>query len=280
MAKGLGRGFESLIPTDIVEDDFDITLSEDSSKSQLTELDLTKITPETDQPRKDFSEEALAALADSIREHGILQPIVVVAEGNKYKIVAGERRYRASKMAGLEKIPAIIRTLDAQNQLELSIIENAQREDLNAIEMATAYAKLKNQFNLQPEEIAKRVGKSTSSVINTMRLLNLPDEVKHAMVEHKLTEGVMRPLISADPEMVKKILPMIIEEGWTARKVERYIAERKKKSSANLLKTNVYLHQENELSEKYAAKVRVRGRSVTFACKNEEELQRLLARLQ
>lgn len=280
MAKGLGRGFESLIPTDIVEDDFDITLSEDSSKSQLTELDLAKITPETDQPRKDFSEEALAALADSIREHGVLQPIVVVAEGNKYKIVAGERRYRASKMAGLEKIPAIIRTLDAQNQLELSIIENAQREDLNAIEMATAYAKLKNQFNLQPEEIAKRVGKSISSVINTMRLLNLPDEVKHAMVEHKLTEGVMRPLISADPEMVKKILPMIIEEGWTARKVERYIAEHKKKSSANLLKNNVYLHQENELSEKYAAKVRVRGRSVTFACKNEEELQRLLARLQ
>lgn len=280
MAKGLGRGFESLIPTDIVEDDFDITLSEDSSKSQLTELDLAKIMPETDQPRKDFSEEALAALADSIREHGVLQPIVVVAEGNKYKIVAGERRYRASKMAGLEKIPAIIRTLDAQNQLELSIIENAQREDLNAIEMATAYAKLKNQFNLQPEEIAKRVGKSISSVINTMRLLNLPDEVKHAMVEHKLTEGVMRPLISADPEMVKKILPMIIEEGWTARKVERYIAEHKKKSSANLLKNNVYLHQENELSEKYAAKVRVRGRSVTFACKNEEELQRLLARLQ
>ena len=280
MAKGLGRGFESLIPTDIVEDDFDITLSEDSSKSQLTELDLAKITPETDQPRKDFSEEALAALADSIREHGVLQPIVVVAEGNKYKIVAGERRYRASKMAGLEKIPAIIRTLDAQNQLELSIIENAQREDLNAIEMATAYAKLKNQFNLQPEEIAKRVGKSISSVITTMRLLNLPDEVKHAMVEHKLTEGVMRPLISADPEMVKKILPMIIEEGWTARKVERYIAEHKKKSSANLLKNNVYLHQENELSEKYAAKVRVRGRSVTFACKNEEELQRLLARLQ
>ena len=280
MAKGLGRGFESLIPTDIVEDDFDITLSEDSSKSQLTELNLTKIMPETDQPRKDFSEEALAALADSIREHGVLQPIVVVAEGNKYKIVAGERRYRASKMAGLDKIPAIIRTLDAQNQLELSIIENAQREDLNAIEMATAYAKLKNQFNLQPEEIAKRVGKSTSSVINTMRLLNLPDEVKHAMVEHKLTEGVMRPLISADPEMVKKILPMIIAEGWTARKVERYIAEHKKKSSVNLLKTNVYLHQENELSEKYAAKVRVRGRSVTFACKNEDELQRLLARLQ
>ena len=268
MAKGLGRGFESLIPTDIVEDDFDITLSEDSSKSQLTELDLTKIMPESDQPRKDFSEEALAALADSIREHGVLQPIVVVAEGNKYKMV------------GLEKIPAIIRTLDAQNQLELSIIENAQREDLNAIEMATAYAKLKNQFNLQPEEIAKRVGKSTSSVINTMRLLNLPDEVKHAMVKHKLTEGVMRPLISADPEMVKKILPMIIEEGWTARRVERYIAEHKKKSSANLLKTNVYLHQENELSEKYAAKVRVRGRSVTFACKNEDELQRLLARLQ
>ena len=196
--RGLGRGFDSLIPTDIVENDFDITASQDAKESQLIELDLSLIVPDEDQPRKDFSEEALAALANSIREHGVLQPIVVVKDGAKYKIVAGERRYRASKLAGLEKIPAIIRTLDAQNRLELSIIENAQREALNAIEMATAYAKLKNQFNLSQAEIAVRVGKSESSIVNTMRLLNLPDEVKHAMIEHNLTEGVMRPLISAD----------------------------------------------------------------------------------
>ena len=277
--RGLGRGFDSLIPTDIVENDFDITASQDAKESQLIELDLSLIVPDEDQPRKDFSEEALAALANSIREHGVLQPIVVVKDGAKYKIVAGERRYRASKLAGLEKIPAIIRTLDAQNRLELSIIENAQREDLNAIEMATAYAKLKNQFNLSQSEIAVRVGKSESSIVNTMRLLNLPDEVKHAMIEHNLTEGVMRPLISADAELVKKVLPLIIEEEWSARQVERYIAEHKKRSSAKIVKENVFLRQEEDLSAKYGARVRVRGRTLTLACKNDEELKRLIDRL-
>lgn len=277
--RGLGRGFDSLIPTDIVENDFDITASQDAKESQLIELDLSLIVPDEDQPRKDFSEEALAALANSIREHGVLQPIVVVKDGVKYKIVAGERRYRASKLAGLERIPAIIRTLDAQNRLELSIIENAQREDLNAIEMATAYAKLKNQFNLSQSEIAVRVGKSESSIVNTMRLLNLPDEVKHAMIEHNLTEGVMRPLISADAELVKKVLPLIIEEGWSARRVERYIAEHKKRSSTKIVKENVFLRQEEDLSAKYGARVRVRGRTLTLACKNDEELKRLIDRL-
>lgn len=277
--RGLGRGFDSLIPTDIVEDDFDITASQDAKESKLVELKLDLIMPDEEQPRKDFSEEALNMLADSIKEHGVLQPIVVVREGDKYKIVAGERRYRASIIAGLTKIPAIIRTLDAQNRLELSIIENAQREDLNAIEMATAYAKLKNQFNLSPAEIAVKVGKSESSVINTMRLLNLPDDVKRVMVEHNLTEGVMRPLISADPELVRRILPMIIEEGWTARRVERYIAENKKRSSTRIVKENVFLRQEEDLSAKYVARVRVRGRSLTLTCRNEEELKRLIERL-
>ena len=277
--RGLGRGFDSLIPTDIVEDDFDITASQDAKESKLVELKLDLIMPDEEQPRKDFSEEALNMLADSIKEHGVLQPIVVVREGDKYKIVAGERRYRASIIAGLTKIPAIIRTLDAQNRLELSIIENAQREDLNAIEMATAYAKLKNQFNLSPAEIAIKVGKSESSVINTMRLLNLPDDVKRVMAEHNLTEGVMRPLISADPELVRRILPMIIEEGWTARRVERYIAENKKRSSTRIVKENVFLRQEEDLSAKYAVRVRVRGRSLTLTCKNEEELKRLIERL-
>lgn len=277
--RGLGRGFDSLIPTDIVEDDFDITALQDAKESKLVELKLDLIMPDEEQPRKDFSEEALNMLADSIKEHGVLQPIVVVREGDKYKIVAGERRYRASIIAGLTEIPAIIRTLDAQNRLELSIIENAQREDLNAIEMATAYAKLKNQFNLSPAEIAVKVGKSESSVINTMRLLNLPDDVKRVMVEHNLTEGVMRPLISADPELVRRILPMIVEEGWTARRVERYIAENKKRSSTRIVKENVFLRQEEDLSAKYAARVRVRGRSLTLTCKNEEELKKLIERL-
>ena len=276
---GLGRGFESLIPTDFVDTDFDVTASEDAKESKLVELRISEIVRDEEQPRKEFSEEALDMLANSISEHGVLQPIVVVKEGGKYKIVAGERRWRASKKAGLSTIPAIIRTLDTQNRLELSIIENAQREDLNAIEMATAYAKLKTQFNLEPKEIAKRVGKSESSVVNTMRLLNLPEDAKKAMVEHKLTEGVMRPLINADPELISKYLPLIIEEGWTARKVEKVMSEQKKKSSVRAVKTSIYIKQEDSLSKKYSAKVKISGRSIKITCKNDEELKKLLEKL-
>ena len=232
MGKGLGRGFEALIPTDLVDEEFDLTAVEDKKDSQLKELKIEDIIRDEEQPRREFNEEAINALAASIKEHGVLQPIVVTKEEGKYKIVAGERRWRASKIAGLTKIPAIIRTLDSQNRLELSIIENAQREDLNAIELATAYAKLKTQFNLTAEDIAAKVGKSEQTVQNTLRLLNLPEDVKKIMVKEKLSEGVMRPLVNRDEKTIKKILPKIIDEGWTSRKVERYFSENKKKSSA------------------------------------------------
>lgn len=276
---GLGRGFESLIPTEFVDDDFDVTAKEDKKASNLTEVPITEVVRDEDQPRKEFAPEALEALANSIKEHGVLQPLVVVKEGDKYKIVAGERRFRASKMAGLEKVPVIIRTLEAQERLEISIIENAQREDLNAIEMATAYAKLKSQFNLSEAEIAERVGKSKSAVVNTMRLLNLADDVKKAMVEHKLSEGVMRPLIGADEELVEKILPKIIEEGWTARRVEKEMAEKKQKSSVRAVKQTSYIKQETVLAKKYDANVRVRGRSITITCRTDNELKELLEKL-
>ena len=211
--KGLGRSFESLIPTELIDEEFDLTAIEDKKESSLKELKISDIIRDEDQPRRDFDQGAIEALAASIKEHGVLQPIVVTKEEGKYKIVAGERRWRASKIAGLTKIPAIIRSLDTQNRLELSIIENAQREDLNAIELATAYAKLKTQFNLSPEDIAAKVGKSESSVQNTLRLLNLPDDVKKTMVKEKLTEGVMRPLVSRDEETIRKVLPKIVKEG-------------------------------------------------------------------
>lgn len=275
-SRGLGRGFDALIPTELFDEEFDPTAEVDEKSSQLKEMELDKIVRDEEQPRREFDEGALAALADSIREHGVLQPIVVVKEGKKYKIVAGERRWRAAKMAGLSTIPTIVRTLDAQNRLELSIIENAQREDLNAIEMATAYAKLKAQFNLTPAEIAKRVGKSESSIVNTMRLLTLDEGVKKKMVEHNLSEGVMRPLIAAEPELVQKVLPKIIDEGWTVRKVERYIAENKKKSSAMSIKAHFYDKREDKLASKYNAKVRITGRTVKFTCKNTKDLEKLL----
>ena len=276
---GLGRGFDSLIPTDFVDDDFDVTSKEDKRESDLKMISISDIVRDEEQPRKEFSVEALEALASSIKEHGVLQPLVVVREEGKYKIVAGERRWRASKLAGLKEVPAIVRTLEAQERLEISIIENAQREDLNAIEMATAYAKLKSQFNLSEEEIADRVGKSKSAVVNTMRLLNLPDNAKRAMVEHKLTEGVMRPLIGAEPELIDKILPKIVEEGWTARRVEKEMAEKKKKSSATAVKASIYSKQKDALSKKYSANFRVRGRTISITCKTDDEVKALLEKL-
>lgn len=275
-AKGLGRGFESLIPTDVIAEEFDVTSEVDGKVSELRELKLEDIVRDEGQPRKHFDKVALEELAASIQEHGVLQPIVVVKVGKKYQIVAGERRYRASQIAEMETIPAIVRTLDAQNKLELSIIENAQREDLNPIELATAYAKLKEQFNLTDKQIGERVGKSSSSIQNTMRLLKLPDEAKRAMQEHHLMEGPMRPLITLDPEQIHEILPKMIEGGWSARKVEQYIAENKKKSSTRAVKVNEFLKEEAKLGRKFGAEVRIRGRSVTLSAKNDGEFQKLL----
>lgn len=277
--KGLGRGFESLIPTELIDDEFDPTAAEDKKTSELKQIKISEIVRDEEQPRREFDEDAINALAQSIKEHGVLQPIVVTKEDGKYKIVAGERRWRASKIAGLDKMPAIVRTLDSQNRLELSIIENAQREDLNAIELATAYAKLKNQFNLSPKDIAAKVGKSEGSVQSTMRLLNLPDDVKKTMVKEKLSEGVMRPLVSRDETTIKKVLPKIIKEGWTARKVERYFAEHKKKSSTALMKRDLYRKDEDALSNKYDVAARISGRSLTFKCKSEKDLKELIKRL-
>ncbi len=272
----LGRGFESLIPTELIDEEFDPTAIEDEKVSKLVDLPIEKIVRDEDQPRRNFSEEALEALAQSIKENGVLQPIVVTKEGAKYKIVAGERRWRASKIAGLKEIPAIVRTMGAQKRLELSIVENAQREDLNAIELATAYVKLKTQFNLSAKEIGEKVGKGEASVINTMRLLNLPDMAKKAMVENNLSEGVMKPLIPVSPEMIEKLLPRIIEEGWTARKVETFIAATKKKSSAAIIKASLYEKEERKLTQKYNAKAKIRGRSLTLTFKNGDELTSFL----
>lgn len=285
-ARGLGRGFESLIPTDFNEA-FDPTASEDKKSSKLVEIKLTDIEPDKDQPRRNFKPEQLEALANSISEHGVLQPIVVTKDGAKYRIVAGERRWRASQIAGIEKIPAIVRTLDAQNRLELSLIENVQRENLNAIETATAYMKLKEQFNMSSADVAKRIGKSESSVINTMRLLSLPDKAKHMMVEHGLSEGQMRPLIMATPEQIEAVLPKIIEENWSARKVEQYMVEQKAKKKAALAaeedaKKRITPSDERaeSLSNRLGVKVKVRTTArgsgdIVLRFKNEKEFEKL-----
>lgn len=290
-SRGLGRGFASLIPTDSFDAQYDPTAQEDSKASSLEELNLSDIEPDPDQPRRTFDDKELASLSESIQAMGVIQPIVVIKNGRKYQIVAGERRWRAAKLAGLEKIPAVVRTMTAQNRLEASLIENVQREDLNAIETATAYAKLRDQFNMSITEMAKRIGKSTAAVSNTMRLLSLPDEAKRAMIDYKLKEGQMRPLISATPEEIKEVLPYIINEGWSARKVEQYmvtVRERAKKAAegkeANDTDSDEIRIESEKRAEKISArlgvKVRVHTSSrgtgrITLNFKDEREFERL-----
>ena len=227
MAKrGLGRGFDSLIPAELLDESFDPTADQDDRISALRQIKLAEIMPDPTQPRRVFDETLLDELAESIRVHGVLQPIVVTPDNKgKYVIVAGERRYRAATKAGLEKIPALVRTLSDQHKLELSLIENIQRQNLNAIETATAYLKLRDQFNLTLEQIGQRVGgKSPSAVSNTLRLLRLPEVVRQAVVDGKLSEGQVRPLISLDEAQIADILPKIIQEEWSARRIEQYLA--------------------------------------------------------
>lgn len=226
--KGLGRGFSSLIPTELLDESFDPTADQDEKMSELRHIKLAEIVADPDQPRRTFDEAALDEMAVSIREHGILQPIVVTPYKGQYQIVAGERRYRASQRAGLDKIPALVRTLGNQHKLELSLIENLQRRDLNALETATAYLKLRDQFNLSLEEIGKRVGgKSVSAVSNTLRLLRLPENVREALVDGRLREGQARPLVNLDKNIIDQLLPQILKEEWSARKIEQYIVDLK-----------------------------------------------------
>ena len=227
--KGLGRSFDSLIPTELLDESFDPTAQQDSQVSDLRNIKVAEISADPNQPRRHFDEVALAELAESVRQHGVVQPIVVTPGAGGYVIVAGERRWRAAVQAGLDKIPALVRTLTDQHRLELSLIENLQRRDLNVLETATAYLKLRDQFNLTLEQIGARVGgKSVSSISNTLRLLRLPAVVKDAIAEGRLSEGQARPLVNVDPAVIDEILPQILKEEWSARRIEQFIVQLKK----------------------------------------------------
>ena len=285
--KGLGRGFSSLIPTEmIIDEKIDSELGLEYDKSQLKELKISDISPDPEQPRRHFNKEKLEELANSIRIHGVLQPIVVVRKNSKFLIVAGERRYRASKLAGLESVPAVVRELSDQNRLELSLIENIQRDNLNVLEMAEAYSKLREQFNLTAKEIGERVGgRSESAVLNTLRLLKLPQIVKDYIVSGELKEGQARPLLKIDEETIKKILPKIIEENWSSRKIEQFLVNYKKQieeskkvepKKVNNPFEKTVKHISKKLSADVDIKTSARGSGkIVIKFKSEEELKRL-----
>lgn len=267
LKKGLGRGFESLIPTDLLDESFDPTASQDEQVSELRNIKLTEIIADPEQPRRHFDEVALNELSLSIAEHGILQPIVVTPKDGGYMIVAGERRFRAATKAGLTKVPALVRTLSNQHKLELSLIENIQRRDLNALETATAYLKLRDQFNLTLDQIGQRVGgKSVSAISNTLRLLRLPADVRQALIDNKLREGQARPLIGLDEELIGQILPQIIKEEWSARKIEQFIVQLKKSDDAGKDAANQqsaahqpYEADTKQLADRLRADVRIKA---------------------
>jgi ParB family chromosome partitioning protein len=286
--RGLGRSFESLIPTDLLDESFDPTASQDQKISELRQIKLSEIEVDPDQPRRHFDEDEINELAVSITEHGVLQPIIVTPYNGGYQIVAGERRFRASKIAGIDKIPALVRTLTGQRKLEISLIENLQRTDLNVIETATAYLKLRDQFNMTLEQIGKRVGnKSVSAVSNTLRLLKLPAHVREELVKGNMTEGQVRPLIGLDEAITKRIVPRIISEQWPARKIEQFIVDLKKNRADKNLDKSKHMHVQpyaNQLKKlqtylktddvKIQTNSKGAGR-ITIKFKDEREFERL-----
>jgi ParB family chromosome partitioning protein len=284
---GLGRGFASLIPTDLLDESFDPTADQDQQVSELRQIKLDQIHADPDQPRKVFEQDALDELASSIKQHGILQPIIVTPHGSGYKIVAGERRYRASKLAGLDKIPALVRTLTDQHKLELSLIENLQRADLNVMEIATAYLKLRDQFNMTLEEIRQSAGvKSISAVSNRLRLLKLPSVVIERLIEGSITEGQARPLIILDEDTVEKVLGKIIKEDWSARRIEQFVnnykknLDNKKLTKTKRITSNPYEPQLKKLQSKLGSGVDISVNNkgagfIKIKFKDQEDFERL-----
>lgn len=286
--KGLGRGFASLIPTELLDESFDPTAAQDEQVSELRQIKLTEITPDPDQPRRHFDEAALDELAASVKEHGLVQPIVVTPYKGAYRIVAGERRWRASQRAGLDKIPALVRTLSDQHKLELSLIENLQRRDLNVLETATAYLKLRDQFSLTLDQIGQRVGgKSVSTISNTLRLLRLPESVRKAIADGRLREGQARPLVNVDPEIIEQILPQILKEEWSSRRIEQFIVQLKKAQADNqpvekgpAQIVDAYEVDTERLAKRLAAQVSIRTNAkgagkITISFKDEQDLARI-----
>ncbi|NLY44299.1 MAG: ParB/RepB/Spo0J family partition protein [Clostridiaceae bacterium] len=252
--KVLGKGLGALLPE-----------LDNEKEGVIREVRISEIEPNQSQPRKRFDEEKIESLAESIRTHGIIQPIIVKRlETGFYQIIAGERRWRAAKIAGLKMIPVVVKDYDKRELIEVALIENLQREDLNPIEEAEAYYNLMQDYQLTQEEISARVGKSRSAIANALRLLNLPDSIKQMLIEEKITNGHARALLSIEEnDLQEEIANKIIDEGLSVRQTEKLVKNLlsgKKKSVSQKKEdelSHVYVDLENRLSEKIGTKVRI-----------------------
>lgn len=266
--KGLGKGLDSLIPANVLDD---VNNKQTKEKAQKPDsiVDINKVEPNREQPRKMFDEDALLELSESIKQVGLLQPILVQDRDTYYEIIAGERRWRACKLAGLKEIPVIIRKFTEQEIVEISIIENIQREDLNPIEEAMAYKRLLDEFSLKQDEVAEKVSKNRTTITNSLRLLKLCDDVQQMVIDGKLSTGHARAILSIeDPSEQTMLAEKIFDEKMSVREVEKYIKDinkpKKEKKKLNESLQLVYSNIEEELKQ-------IIGTKVNIVSKNEEE---------
>lgn len=247
LGKGLGKGLDSLIPDKVGNTE----VSEEIKKDEVM-VNINKVEPNRNQPRKNFDEDALLELAESIKQFGILQPLLVQDKDTYYEIVAGERRWRAAKLAGIKEIPIIIKNLTPQEIVEISLIENIQREDLNPIEEAIAFKRLLTEFNLKQDEVAERVSKSRTTVTNSMRLLKLDDKVQQMVIDEMLTTGHARALLSIeDHDLQYTVAQKVFDEKLSVRETEKLVKKIMKGNQTGTKNTEINDEERNRLSVLY-----------------------------
>ena len=287
-ARGLGKGLDSLIPNAVGEAKTTKEMKEAAydSKAPETMVKITKVEPNREQPRKNFDEDTLQELADSIKQFGLLQPILVQDRKDYYEIIAGERRWRAAKIAGLKEIPVIIRNYSEQEIVEISLIENIQRQDLNPIEEAQAYKRLLTEFHLKQDEVADRVSKSRAAVTNSIRLLKLADEVQQMVIDEMISTGHARALLAVEnPEEQYTLAQRIFDEKLSVRDVEKLVKNlhkpaKLKKQDDKTLET-IYLDIEEKLKQRLSTKVSISSKGegtgkIEIEFYSHEDLDRLL----
>jgi ParB family chromosome partitioning protein len=275
--KALGRGLEQLFNNENLDlETIEKTIYETTKPEDIKNIDLEMLRPNPYQPRKVFSEDSLLELSESIKEHGVFQPIIVKKSINGYEIIAGERRVRASRMAGKETIPAIIRDFSDEDMMQIALLENLQREDLNAIEEATAYKMMIDRLSLTQEELAKKLGKSRSHITNMLGILRLPEEIKDLVISGKLSMSHAR-FLSKETDIVamKKMALEIVNKAMPVHELEK---SGKKTSSFNKKKENnsKYLYVQEILREKLDSRVTIRDKKIEITFVNDADLNRIL----
>lgn len=279
--RALGRGLEDLFNSENLDlESVEAKIYESASNEEIIELNLSDLRPNPYQPRKVFDEEALKELADSIKEHGVFQPIIVKKSIKGYDIIAGERRFRASKMAGLDKIPAIIRDFTDEQMMEIALLENLQRENLSVIEEALAYKSMIEHLNLTQDDLSKKVGKSRSHVTNILGLLRLPGEVQQMVSDGRITMGHARALSKLESnEEIIKLANRIVDDNLVVRDIENITGTEevaKKVKVARKATTSPYKYVEDILRDKFDTKVKVGKTKIEIGFSSSAELNRIL----